>query len=499
MSARLLSIIGVVALAAGCGGGSGHATGTGGSGSGGAGTGGSSGGGSGGTQATGGNQSTGGAAGSNGTGGEHAKTGGSQASGGSPGTGGSQANGGAAGGSAPGTGGAAGGVAGASGGGQGGTSLSTSDPNVAAVIVDTGPEGSFYINGPFATITLCEPGTTNCQTIDHMLIDTGSTGIRVLESVVKLKLPEATSSAGKKLAQCLPFMSGSSWGPVVSADFKIAGESASKMRIQLIGELTYPMDSGCSGTPITDLDTLGSNGILGVGIDVQDCGSACAKTGASNPGLYYECTSNTAGGCATAAVAIADQIGNPVAAFATDNNGSFFRFPTIPAEGAPSVDGFLVFGIGTRPNNGLGSAKVMALDSYGFSTTVYPAGGTKYRSFIDSGSNGLYFLDSTTSKLSTCKSGNWNGFYCPSATTDFATTMTAKDGSAVPATFSISNASKFLLTNCAFSTLGAPMMDSGSSISIGFDFGWPFYYGRTVFTAIAGRDTPGGTGPYFAF
>jgi hypothetical protein len=386
--------------------------------------------------------------------------------------------------------------------GKGGTSgaLSASDPNVLAVTVDSGPDGSGYVNGPFATITLCEPGTNNCQTIDHLLIDTGSTGIRVLESVVTLKLPAATSSSGKNLAECLPFMSGSSWGPVKTADAKIGGESASKMRLQLIGEISYPMDSGCSGTPITSLDTLGSNGILGVGINVEDCGSPCASKGLSNPGLYYECTSNKAGGCTPVAVSVTDQIANPVASFSVDNNGSFFQFPTIPAAGAASVDGFLVFGIGTQANNGLGAAKVIPLDSSGLATTVFPTGGTKYKSFIDSGSNGIYFLDSTTSKIATCTTGAWAGFYCPQSTTNLTASMTAKDGSAAPVSFSVANASKFSMSNFAFSGLAAPMLDSGSSsITIGFDWGFPFYYGRTVFTALENHDTPGGGGPYFAF
>jgi hypothetical protein len=315
-----------------------------------------------------------------------------------------------------------------------------------------------------------------------------------------LKLPSATSSSGKNLAECLPFMSGSSWGPVKTADAKIGGESASKMRLQLIGEISYPMDSGCSGTPITDLDTLGSNGILGVGINVEDCGSPCASKGLSNPGLYYECTSNKAGGCTSVAVPVADQIANPVASFSVDNNGSFFQFPTIPAAGAASVDGFLVFGIGTQANNGLGAAKVIPLDTYGLATTVFPTGGTKYKSFIDSGSNGIYFLDSTTSKIATCTTGAWTGFYCPQSTTNLTASMTAKDGSAAPVSFSVANASKFSMSNFAFSGLAAPMLDSGgSSITIGFDWGFPFYYGRTVFTALENHDTPSGAGPYFAF
>ena len=32
-----------------------------------------------------------------------------------------------------------------------------------------------------------------------------------------------------------------------------------------------------------------------------------------------------------------------------------------------------------------------------------------------------------------------------------------------------------------------------------FDWGLPFFYGRTVFTAIEGAATPGGAGPYWAY
>jgi hypothetical protein len=40
---------------------------------------------------------------------------------------------------------------------------------------------------------------------------------------------------------------------------------------------------------------------------------------------------------------------------------------------------------------------------------------------------------------------------------------------------------------------GEPTLDAS------FDWGLPFFFGRTVFTAIEGMSTPGGTGPYFAF
>ena len=530
MTARGRVALFVLALTHGCGGGHGGTTGSGGA-SGGT-QGGATGGatqapGSGGRSATGGSSGTGGSntgGGSGGTaspegsgGGSGGVTGGSGGvTGGSGGvtngSGGMQASGGA-GGREPGSGGAtsSGGVAGGSGGATGGSkgsggaaggagALSTSDPNVVAIVVDPGPSGS-YVNGSFAKITLCEPGSQNCQTIDHMLIDTGSTGIRVLESAVKLNLPPATGSSGKNLAECLPFLDGSSWGPVRIADAKIGGETAGQMRLQLIGEATYPIASDCSGAPITDLETLGSNGILGVGLTVEDCGAACASTGFSNPGLYYECSSGKAGACVMAAVPIANQIANPIASFSGDNNGSFLQFPAVPDAGAATSDGFLVFGIGTRANNALGAAKVIPVDGNGFCTTLYPSGGgTRYASFLDSGSNGLYFLSSGSTNIATCTGGTWTGFYCPSATTTLRASLVAKDGSEVPVTASIGNASRLSLSDAALGELAGPLSSFGDNATgVGFDWGLPFYYGRTVFTALESHDTPAGPGPYFAF
>jgi predicted aspartyl protease len=371
---------------------------------------------------------------------------------------------------------------------------------VVAINVDSGPSGGrLYIDGAFASVTFCEPKTSNCQTVDHLLIDTGSVGVRVLESKIKLNLPAATSTTGKNLAECLPFLSGTSWGPVRVADVKIGGETASNLRIQLIGETTYALAADCSGTPINDLTTLGSNGILGVGLYVEDCGTACASQ-TQNPGLYYACTTARTGGCAVTTLPVANQIANPIATFPDDNNGSSIQLPSIPENGAQSVSGLLVFGIGTRSNNALGSANVIQSDANGLVKTTFPVGGTAYDSIIDSGSNGLYFLNSATTKLTACTSSGWAGFYCPQTTTALGASLRGKDGSAVSVTFSVANASKFPSQNCAFSTVGAPMTGYPTDPTIpGFDWGLPFYFGRTVFTALETKNTPAGTGPYFAF
>ena len=292
-----------------------------------------------------------------------------------------------------------------SGGSGGVTTVPASGPNTMVVTVDPGPKSVSYTNGLFASVTLCVPGTTTCQTLDHLLVDTGSVGVRVLESELTLPLPVVTDTAGSALAECTPFVDGTAWGPLRTADVFLGEEAAGSLPIQLIGERTFTLPNSCTGSAITDFQTLAANGILGVGVYLQDCGVACAQAASSrlNPGLYYACSA--AQSCAVTAVPLAQQVSHPVAAFPVDNNGVIIQLPGIAASGVPSVPGVMTFGIGTQTNNGLGSAAVLALDKRGFVSTTFPAGGTTYSSFLDSGSNALFFLDAATANLKQCTGG----------------------------------------------------------------------------------------------
>jgi membrane-bound inhibitor of C-type lysozyme len=392
-------------------------------------------------------------------------------------------------------GGMSGGVGPSSGyGGSGGSVVSVvpTDPNVLVAIVDSGPKNIGYTNGLFASVTFCVPGTTTCQTIDHLLVDTGSVGVRVLESELTLALPEANSTSGLGLAECTPFVDGTAWGPVKFAEVTLGSETAANLPIQLIGENTYTMPSDCTGTAITDFESLAANGILGVGVYVQDCGTACAQPATSrlNPGLYYACS---AASCSIASVPLAQQVAHPVAAFPVDNNGTIIQLPSISASGAASASGILVFGIGTQTNNGLGSATVLALDGQGFVSTTFPMGGKKYTSYLDSGSNGLFFLNAATTNLKQC-TGGLKDFYCPASTTNLSATLSSTNGASADIQFSVANTSKLSSQVYAISNLAGPMPGFPLDTSVpGFDWGLPFYYG------IEQQNTPGGIGPYFAF
>ena len=392
-----------------------------------------------------------------------------------------------------------GGVAGpVDGGGAAGTDATALAENVVAVTVDPGPPGTANVNGLFTTVTLCVPGTTQCQTFDHILVDTGSVGMRVLASEVTLPLPAARTADGQRLVECLPFVLGTAWGPLATADVKVGGEAAPNLPIQLIGDPTYPIPTACTGSPVTDLQSLLAKGILGVGVTLQDCGSACAQpaTSPNNPGLYYGCGS-TASSCSVVAVPVANQIVHPVAAFPADNNGTVITLPAIAAGGSAIVQGTMTFGIGTRANNGLGSATVLPLDRAGLATTTFPVNGKAYLSYVDSGSNGLYFLDGATTGLQPC-STPLDGFYCPPAAVALGAVLSATNGARAMVSFSVANAGKLSAANSAFNDLAGDMpgftMDPTSP---GFDWGMPFFFGRSIYTAIENRGTP--SGPYFAF
>jgi hypothetical protein len=367
--------------------------------------------------------------------------------------------------------------------------------NTAALVVNAGPNGN-YANGLFTTVTVCASGSSNCQAISGVLVDTGSFGLRLLSSALNSSLSSALSrekdGSGNTIVECAQFSDGITWGPVVTADVKIASEVASGIPVQIIGDPSFnTVPSSCSsaGAPEDTLSALATNGILGVGSFVQDC-PACAPGTTKNAGFYYSCASSS---CGVTTVGLAQQVINPVAAFSTDNNGVVVELPAASSNRA-TLSGTLVFGIGTQSNNALGGAKVYTIDlnTGNFSTTFKNHTYTN-ASFLDTGSNGYFFLNTASTGLPACSSPA-QGFYCPSSLTNLSATNTGANNTSTTVSFSIDNADNLFTVNgnTVFPTLGGPLAGL-------FDWGLPFFYGRHVFVAIYGKSTPGGVGPYWAY
>ena len=358
---------------------------------------------------------------------------------------------------------------------------STAD-NVQPVTVGVSPGNT--PNMLTTSVTVCQAGTSNCATINDIQVDTGSNGLRILASALPttLTLP-AMAAGGGVSAECAVFGSGYAWGSVRNADVRMAGQQASSIPIQVIADTTLPAaptDCSDAGASLLTVSDLHANGILGVGLFPVDCGSDCADS--ALPRWYYSCTTS---GCTAAAQPIAQQVTNPVSSFPLDNNGVVIDLPAVADAGAASVSGSLIFGIGTQSNNTLTSTNVLKADaSTGYVSTT--SGGQTYAvSYLDSGSNGLFFQ---STQFPLC--GSW---YCPSSTQSASASITGIDGLTSTVSFDIGNSNTlFASSNNAFGNL------AGSS-NQGFDWGLPFFYGKRIYTAIAERNTSAGQGPYFAF
>jgi hypothetical protein len=368
-----------------------------------------------------------------------------------------------------------------------------SDANVTSVTVDAGPDGG-SVNTLFTSVTVCVPGSsTNCQTIDHVEVDTASFGLRLLRSAFTLNLPLQTATGGNSLAECTVFADGYSWGPVAAADVRIGGESASSVPIQVIGDPGFAqVPADCSGAGATEEDsvaTFGANGILGIGVFNQDCGPVCVTT--AEPQFYYSCS---AAQCQATTVPLEAQVTNPVTLFATDNNGSLIELPSVPPSGAPTVTGTLTFGIDTQANNESGSETVLTVDpNYGYLTVVY-GGAPLNQSFVDTGSNAIFFNDANVPQ---CTDTNYTDFYCPGTVQNLSATLQGNNGVSAAVNFSVGNAQQMTTNSPAFNAF--PQLAGPLPLTAAFDFGLPFYYGRRVATVLESRSTSAGTGPYVAF
>jgi len=404
---------------------------------------------------------------------------------------------------------------------NGGTTAQSTS-NSTQLTVDAGPlelQNAGFIDEdvPFISVTVCVPGTATCQTIDHVEVDTGSEGLRIVAPALTLSLPQQTVGSNA-IAECVQFGDLTyGWGPVASADIQIAGEVAKNVPIQILEQnfQTTPTtcSSGQTGGQLFDIPSLGAKALLGIGVFRQDCGFGCAS--GSPPGAYYSCDGTT---CNPTSESLTAQVQNPVWMFPSDNNGVVMTLPAVADAGSPGVTGTLTFGIGTQSNNGLGSASVLPVDpntgnfAAQFMGTLYndfngpgTGGGS---SFIDSGSNGIFFLDSATLtnqfgvNIPDCPQSGSNalkGFYCPGTTQQLSVSVLGETSNGTPAgsartiTFNIANASTL------FQSGSSAFNDVGGENSNSFDFGLPFFFGKTVFTAIEGQPTPSGNGPYVAF
>jgi len=379
--------------------------------------------------------------------------------------------------------------------------------NVATIHVNGGPvPGQVYANGAFINgVMICNPGSVAnltlpvCQSVDGILVDTGSYGLRILQSQIPLlSLPALTgvgvTSTSNTLENCYSFTDGSFvWGPVSRADVYIAGQMASQYIttlaanaaiVQVISSTSTGVPDGCSngGTDLNTPQLLGVNGILGIGPEPTDCTLAGVNYCDGSvqpvaPNIYYSCPK---GGCAPTdtpvlvSQALHQQVTNLLPLFGQIR--AVIDLPPV-AGSEPTVDGTLTFG-GFAPSG----ATTYTLDSNNNFTTI--VNGQNLTGFIDSGSSALYFPDN----LPSCSVSI--SFFCPAAQTPISATIQGNTQGQGTVDFAVDNADNLFSTYPGFAALttlaGPASVDSCSSATqlCTFDWGLPFFYGRPVLMKV---------------
>jgi hypothetical protein len=389
-------------------------------------------------------------------------------------------------------------------GGNGQQAAATDPPplqNVVSLSVDSGPSGLQAINHAYVTVKVCAAGSQSaCASIDHVLLDTGSYGLRLVRSVLTARgvtLTAETDAQGSTIEECMSFNGGQTWGPVALADVTLAGESALKLPVQVMDDTSAgappPASCGANGTLINGVTGFNANGVFGVGVLITDCGQACVSPTTPLP-IYYGCTAS--GACTPENVALAQQVSNPVAMFGADNNGVIVNLPNlVNANGDASVTGELIFGIATQSDNQLPMTGLTMLGANGSGNfnTAYNGSSTPLAALIDSGTDSYVFSDAS---IPVCSAGAFVGYYCPSVAPQSASAVNSGLGS-LNATgtvnFAIADPNTFVANAAALIDL------AGGAGATGFTWGMPFFYGRSVYFGFEQRVSSGFSGPYYAY
>ena len=353
----------------------------------------------------------------------------------------------------------------------------TERPNVLPLVMRT-PHGG--LNRMVVSVTVCEPGTERCAKVDDVMVDTGSTGLRLESSAVPtwLRLPAFLGPDGKPLAECLRFVHDTAWGTLHRADVRLGGLTASGLPLQVIDDMAGPQPQSC---PRSDVRPT-SNGTLGVGQHQFDCQGACGQR-ADTPGVFVR--DGTGWLPVEGTVEPAYRLPNPALYLPGHDNGIVIDLPSPPAGGAREVAGTLTFGVDTLGDDKAGNSGILRLDAAGRFTTVL-AGKNYPASYIDSGTE-TYVLHEDG--LPRC--GNMAWAYCAEPRRTLDAEMIGTDGKRIPTRFTVGN---YQSTREHQAGASDDLAEVADPQAMSFVWGAPFFLGRRISLVMDGKGVTGFAG-----
>lgn len=391
-----------------------------------------------------------------------------------------------------------------------------------ALPVTLGTDLNNGVNRPMVSVKVCLPGSTSqCTTISNIILDSGSTGLRIMKSAVTLSLPHVSVPAqvsqnlpgGSLLAECYPFVTSNAWGTVHAADLYLGGEPALASASLHLMDSTFgngpPLNagtgvgSGCAtnGFDLLTMSNLRANGILGV-LPMQYDNKPAGNLAPANeywacvPGGNCTLLEGTVPGLAPRVSKGALQlVANPVFSLPADNNGLIFQFPAVPDTGAVSAEGTLLLGIGTAGNNQVPSGMtLLAFDPFARVTVSYNQQimGAPGAVPIDTGNPVTDFSASALAEP-LCTLSGIQTLLCPFTTKSFPVglgSIQSLSTNRLSSSLLVGNAQSLLVSsgNRLFNNL----VNDSSFPALGL----PFFLGKTVYMAFPSATYPYG---YVAF
>ena len=374
------------------------------------------------------------------------------------------------------------------------TTLPIITQNQALITVEQMPSLNGLVNTidmPYTTVTICNPNTSQCLAVPHVLVDTGSYGLRILDTALTgLNLPPVTSSS-VPLYECAYFLNSFTFGAIVSGVIKLGNGGSnlttSPTSFQLIDSTGNNGPCSTAGsTNSGSQQALGANGIIGIGNLRSDSVGATYYTSQSPTSSWNQTT--------TPSTNASGLVVNPILQFSSpNNNGSLMTMLPISSYGACSTYGTLSVGL-TSTN--LAGLAVFGTDQNGLVNASVPApgfysGNTLAGSFVDSGSNEI-FVDLALSQSNFGSNSSPDYLYNPNASTAVNFTLTN------PNNINQSFSSHFTVTDptSAFSNnYNAIPNYVGPENGRALDLGFPYFYGHSIAFLILGQTVASYTGP----
>ncbi len=218
-----------------------------------------------------------------------------------------------------------------------------SEVNIVPVEVRR-PSSSEVNNQLFVDVTVCN-AQQQCQTVPDVLVDTGSSGLRLFRPALQgLDLDAVTVLDKRPMALWERFGSGDLWGKLHWARVRIGGvETTETMPINVFDRSSpgEQLPAGYGGRDLRDeADGIAGNGILGISPQRYSRGRYFAFAGAHGTPSKFDWD--------RVKVKKSLQLANPIGHFPEPyNNGNVINLPEVDASsGQKTVQGWLGLGIG---------------------------------------------------------------------------------------------------------------------------------------------------------